>query len=88
MRINTDARPDIGNEAVHLNTWPKLANVAMLRAPARYERSAGAVHIVSLSFVPASTVEDLHTVIFPVRHIQPAIIVSDNIMDNVELPRS
>src|SRR6202163_2516402 len=65
----------------------KLAdNEIRLPAAAAVQR-AGPVQIVPLRLVFAVAVEHLHAVVLAVRHIDPAVLVGDDVVDDVELAR-
>jgi hypothetical protein len=51
----------------------------------RDEQAAGPHQIVPLRLVFAVAVEYLHTMVLPVRDIDPAIVIAGDVMDQVEL---
>ena len=67
---------------------PQFGDIAQRTFAAGHEKAAGAMQIVPLGFVAAIAIEHLHAMIFPVRHINPAIGVAGNVVCDVELAGS
>jgi hypothetical protein len=59
----------------------------MLAPPRRHVEPARPVQVVPLRLVPPVRVEHLDAMVLPVRHIDPAIRVAGDVVDDVELAR-
>ena len=85
IRHDAHSCTQIGRTHVHSETRTKFADVADLLAARRHAQSAWPMQIVPLSLVDAVAVENLHSVIFSIRHVDPPIKITTNIVHKIEL---
>src|ERR1700687_1954334 len=82
---DAQARAQIRHLAIDRHAGAKLANDEIRLPTAAAMQRAGPVQIIPLRLVSAVAVEHLHAMVLAVRDIDPAIGVSDDVVDDIEL---
>src|SRR5919107_427719 len=86
--IDIHPMPEIRRILIHRISRPQFADIAeWILASAVHVESARTVHVVPLPFVLAVGIKYLNPIIFAIGDVNPAVSISANIMDDVELPR-
>ena len=88
QRVDSHARPQIGDSRADGEARPQFSNVDAL-APGVSpvdEQPARPVQVVPLRLERALGVEDLDTVILPIRHVQVSLAINADVVRKIELP--
>ena len=85
---DADSRAKSGGLAVGADVAAQLTHVDPLVAAGVDEQAAGTGHVLPLGLELAVLVEDLHPLVLPVGHVDPAVLVGAHIVGDVELSRS
>jgi hypothetical protein len=85
MVDNTDPRPEIGNVTADGGGRADFADVADRLVTVWHVEATRAVEVLPLRLVSAVTIEYLDPMVLPVRDIDPAVGVTANVVDDVEL---
>ena len=79
------ARPEIGHLEIDGHAWAELADDEGRMLAAAAMQRAGAVQVVPLRLVLAVAIEHLHAMVLAVSHIDPAVGIGRDVVDDVEL---